>query len=460
MHLQHSVAALAGNTKKTPSKTAKAEVTRGLMDDSISGMRRTFVLLVAFVSAGVLFIFPEASHAQTKNEFFAPNLNVPIPGLNFQDYPIVIKDDNATIPFFSAYVGTLFNYLTGITVVVTAIMIVYGGFMYIAGSTTGQIVRGKEIIRDALIGLFLVLGSYTILFAINPETLSLKPPTLAVVQRTPLEIIIDGHLVSKVETIPAQSENIPVVPKIDPSTADIEIGKITECPFEITSQPIVADYNRNPYTVEFFQKTLPLLHGTREERLVQAAEIAQACKVNLSACGAVAGALWALAGFIPSNDPCLLSPAPAPKHLVCTVVPSDTKTRKKNADEIWSAYELEREFNGLRCLSKCNSKPDCAPNGSGAVSRARSIALNKGKNNEDALEVIRPGDWIVLYSGNTECNGLHSLLFIGWSDKEKGQALIAQGDVQHPVNISTRCFLPKCGFWSPITRILRSQLSE
>lgn len=52
-------------------------------------------------------------------------------------------------------------------------MIVYGGFLYIIGSSTSSAEKGKEKIRDAVIGLLLVFGSYSILMLINADVLRL-----------------------------------------------------------------------------------------------------------------------------------------------------------------------------------------------------------------------------------------------------------------------------------------------
>jgi|GEM_PF-5001418 len=52
-------------------------------------------------------------------------------------------------------------------------MIVYGGFRYLLGSSMGDVAAGKTIVLDAIIGLLLTLGAYTILNTINPNTLEM-----------------------------------------------------------------------------------------------------------------------------------------------------------------------------------------------------------------------------------------------------------------------------------------------
>lgn len=103
-----------------------------------------------------------------------PKLNVAIPGLVFANQ-LGESGGFLTIPFFGQYIAAVYRYLVGISAVVAAVMIVYGGFLYIVGSAVPQIKRGKEIMSDAIIGLVLLLGSYLILNTINPDLLNLSP---------------------------------------------------------------------------------------------------------------------------------------------------------------------------------------------------------------------------------------------------------------------------------------------
>jgi hypothetical protein len=76
------------------------------------------------------------------------------------------------------YINVVYRYLVSIVLVVAIVMTVYGGFRYLFGASIGSVSAGKDIIRDALIGMLLVLGAYTILATINPATtiLGLNPP--------------------------------------------------------------------------------------------------------------------------------------------------------------------------------------------------------------------------------------------------------------------------------------------
>jgi hypothetical protein len=103
-----------------------------------------------------------------------PTLNVSIPGLTFSSR-LGQEKGFLTVPFLAQYISAAYKYLITVSAVAAAIMIVYGGFLYIVGSAAPQIKRGKEIITDAVIGLVLLLGAYAILSTLNPDLLSLQP---------------------------------------------------------------------------------------------------------------------------------------------------------------------------------------------------------------------------------------------------------------------------------------------
>lgn len=76
------------------------------------------------------------------------------------------------------YINVAYRYLVTVVLVVAIVMVVYGGFRYLVGASIGDIQAGKKIIIDAIVGMLIVLGAYTILSTINPATtlLSFTPP--------------------------------------------------------------------------------------------------------------------------------------------------------------------------------------------------------------------------------------------------------------------------------------------
>ena len=122
-----------------------------------------------------------ASVADVSKQIEAPKLNVDIPGLQFSQY-VIARNGYLEVPFLAQYIAAIYKYLIGISAVACAIMIIYGGFKYIMAATGAHVKEGKEVILNALIGLVLVLGAYTILNTINPETLGLSSIKIAVIR--------------------------------------------------------------------------------------------------------------------------------------------------------------------------------------------------------------------------------------------------------------------------------------
>jgi hypothetical protein len=75
------------------------------------------------------------------------------------------------------YIGIIYNFLISIVGMMAAIMFVIGGFQYVTSAgDQGKIGAAKKRITDALIGMVLALGAYTLLNTINPALLTLKLP--------------------------------------------------------------------------------------------------------------------------------------------------------------------------------------------------------------------------------------------------------------------------------------------
>lgn len=73
------------------------------------------------------------------------------------------------------YINTAYRYMVSVILVIAIVMVVYGGFLYLTGAAgIGSIQRGKQIIKDALIGMVIVLAAYAILQTINSGTTQFK----------------------------------------------------------------------------------------------------------------------------------------------------------------------------------------------------------------------------------------------------------------------------------------------
>jgi hypothetical protein len=128
-----------------------------------------------------------SGEAPEKFEEIKFNLNVPIPGLTFSPITTVGAggETRLTVPYFAEYVSAVYRYLLGIVVFAAGIMVVYGGFHYILGTTLSSVSKGRQIIRDAIIGLVLAFSAYTILTVLNPATTTLDAINISYITQQP-----------------------------------------------------------------------------------------------------------------------------------------------------------------------------------------------------------------------------------------------------------------------------------
>lgn len=72
------------------------------------------------------------------------------------------------------YIPYLFNLLIGLSAVTAVVMIVIGGFQYMTTDAFQGKQDGKNRIKNAVIGLVLVIAAYLILYTINPNLLNIN----------------------------------------------------------------------------------------------------------------------------------------------------------------------------------------------------------------------------------------------------------------------------------------------
>lgn len=72
---------------------------------------------------------------------------------------------------FSGYLNMMIKLFIGICAVLSVIMIVIGGIEYMTSELISSKEAGKERIRNAIFGLILALGAWTLLYTINPNLL-------------------------------------------------------------------------------------------------------------------------------------------------------------------------------------------------------------------------------------------------------------------------------------------------
>jgi hypothetical protein len=145
---------------------------------------------VSFKLSSVPGYSPEAAQ-ETGPPELPVQLNIDIPGLTFY---APYKDSNEVIiPMLAQYIQAFQKVLIGLSLVAAAIMLVYGGWLYIISGTGMKVADGKKIIIDALIGMVITLGAIVILSNINPNTAQLGALHLSTVNPNPYTPLTKGQ---------------------------------------------------------------------------------------------------------------------------------------------------------------------------------------------------------------------------------------------------------------------------
>lgn len=120
-----------------------------------------------------------------------PTPQVQIPGLQFAN-----KLENPSgvlqVPFLAQYVAAVYKYLLGASIIAAAIMVTYGGFLYIVKGTAKSVSDGKGYIVDAAIGLVLVFGAYTLLSIVSPSYTTLRPIAIKAIKPQEFDFMENG----------------------------------------------------------------------------------------------------------------------------------------------------------------------------------------------------------------------------------------------------------------------------
>lgn len=156
--------------KKTPLSSTKCKAV------SAGGVCKT-TPVDAYSMVGEAVAGSTAAPAQSKPApAILPQLNTKIPGL------VLNAGDGESSSLLAQYISGVYRYAVSIVAIVSAIMFIYGAFLYlVSGATSQQIQKGKDIMLDAVVGLILVLSATAILRTINPETIRLNALNISLI---------------------------------------------------------------------------------------------------------------------------------------------------------------------------------------------------------------------------------------------------------------------------------------
>jgi hypothetical protein len=150
--------------------------------------KKHFLILFTILLA-VFLLSPIIVFAQEEKSMFnvgePPKLQMPIPGVP-EFSKIQVEGGEISVPWLAQYIAGVYKYGVALAASLTILMIMIGGFLWItAAGDAGKISRAKSLIIDAVIGLILAVGSYVILYTINPDLVAFKALQISLVKREP-----------------------------------------------------------------------------------------------------------------------------------------------------------------------------------------------------------------------------------------------------------------------------------
>lgn len=144
-------------------------------------LRSSCVVLTCENTPGCPVPEPEPEGAPVQEFKFQPvepELQFAPPGLNLS----AIRARNlgggvqvVDIPWIGEYLVALYKFAVPVGAILATVVIMVAGLVWMTSGVTGSLSTAQEWIRNAIIGLVLLLGSYVVLRTINPDLVTFQP---------------------------------------------------------------------------------------------------------------------------------------------------------------------------------------------------------------------------------------------------------------------------------------------
>ncbi|MFA7286145.1 MAG: hypothetical protein WC052_00580 [Patescibacteria group bacterium] len=183
-------------------------------------MNRRFIALAVLVASLTISFVGTVAKAE-EPKFKVPDLTFKIVDFSAIGAPTACSDiSNPTqrcigIPWIGEYIASLYILAVSAATLLAAIVLLVSGFIWLtAAGNTNRISLAQTYAGGAVIGLVLMLGSYVILYTVNPQLTKFTALNLAYIANVPLEqkAIIDAAQFCSwrdLEKFPAGSEQCP-----------------------------------------------------------------------------------------------------------------------------------------------------------------------------------------------------------------------------------------------------------
>jgi len=346
------------------------------------------------------------------------------------------SEDFINSPFLGDYIASVYKYAIAVITVLAVVFLVIAGLQWaMSGGNSERVSQAKKIIARSLTGLLIALGSYTILFTINPELVKFTSLKLLRVQ----QVFIDDAVANSLST--TQEDTDPESSSYIPKS---HIPTITECPFTLSSTKF------KPGKTEFLKKLqmepLPgqivpflFLDLPIRKKIVTIADMAVQCKIELGSCGNTAGTILAAAGVIDKGGKA--SQCMTGETLSCGNIYKRTK--------LAISSEQRKAIYSRRCQSK-NPINNCANTPKEAIAQLRTYLKEEEKAGrlqgwpDQWAKTLEPGDYVIIYTGNTDQTGSHAIIFLGWAEDGKTMEAVS-GTAGKSTQYKNYCIKSACG---------------
>ena len=162
-----------------------------------------YFLFIAFQVGSFLIVNHPGSPVRASENlpsWSPPNLQVNIGDVNFKE-PTQCGTANGK-PVYCVWwikdiIQAYYGFAVGAVGIIAAVGMMIGGLLWLtAGGAQQQVGKAKEWIKGSLIGLLLVMFTYTLLYTINPELINLRAVMVTVVDPKKLELDLADIVVS------------------------------------------------------------------------------------------------------------------------------------------------------------------------------------------------------------------------------------------------------------------------
>lgn len=148
------------------------------------------IFILALAAGGILFFQQQtlAANPPIRSESVVPDFKFQVPIGELTDVSSQELKEGRGIQKF---IGAAYPWILGFAMLLAVLVLTFAGLMWMtAHGSSEQVKKAQGIIRNALIGLALAIGSYVLLNAINPALLSIPSLKLKVVNEIDFEFTV------------------------------------------------------------------------------------------------------------------------------------------------------------------------------------------------------------------------------------------------------------------------------